>query len=306
MNQLDVGLDKGFSKVNLVVVDADQQILREAHIERIDRTGRLISDRRLLQLIAQHLIPFRAYQLHLFGSHLGTTRSFFGSLRSYGLNVQVLEAFNDTHMHYGLTHMPGNVITIACGSYWNAMYYDSANNVHCFAGDIWKEIPWSFSGIAFARFLLGWWRDVGDKGETSPFAVEILARTGLSHDVLLDALDPALKLDSLPPACWLALGPLVSKYATRPEVTTFLNRGLCQLRYLFGRFSDQAKPPDTPLLILGGSIWSDTLFEQACAALTDAGIDVIRSQGNPALGAIRFRHLNSAVQLEPWAYRIIV
>src|SRR5258708_19533975 len=63
MNQLDVGLDKGFSKVNLVVVDADQQILREAHIERIDRTGRLISDRRLLQLIAQHLIPFRAYQL---------------------------------------------------------------------------------------------------------------------------------------------------------------------------------------------------------------------------------------------------
>ena len=138
MKQLDVGLDIGFSKVNLVVVDADQRILREAHIERIDRTGRLISDRCLLQLIAQHLIPFRAYQLHLFGSHVGTTRGFFDSLRSYGLNVQVLEAFNDTHMHYELTHMPGNVITITSGSYWNAMYYDGANNVHCFAGDICK------------------------------------------------------------------------------------------------------------------------------------------------------------------------
>jgi hypothetical protein len=38
--------------------------------------------------------------------------------------------------------------------------------------------------------------------------------------------------------------------------------------------------------------------------LTQAGIPIVRGQGNPARGAIWFWHANPHVQLEPWAYRV--
>jgi hypothetical protein len=287
-------------------VDAEQ-VLLETRIERVDRqTRQQISDEHLFDLIVRHLAPFGAHPLHIFGSHLGTTQQFFDGLRTRGLDVRVLEIFNDTHMHYGLSTMPGNAIAVGCGSYWNAMYYDHANYVHCFAGDIWRENPWSFSGIAFARFLLAWWRDKWDASTSSPLADEIVARTGLSPQALRALLDDDLSLDSLPPGCWLALGPLVSVYAARPDVARFLDQGVRQLQRFYDRFSTQVSPRDPPLLVLGGSIWSDPVFEHVQVALATAGIVVVRAQGNPAWGAVRFRRVNPRVQLEPWAYRIAI
>lgn len=298
MNHLDVGLDKGFSKTNLAVVDSEGHVLLETRIEHFDGASeQSLTHEHVLQQIAHHLIPFKASPLHCFG-HVGTTQGFFGGLRSHGLHVQSLEAFNDTHLHYGLSDMPGNAITVACGSYWNAMYYDDANNVHCFAGDIWQEIPWSFSGIAFARFLLAWWQGTDCP---SPFRDDIVACTGLSAQQLQDRIDPALSLDALYPARWLALGPLVSRYADEERVSTFLSQGTSELRHLYDRFCAQVQPPNAPMLVLGGSIWSRPIFERVQAQLEAQGIPVVQSQGNPAWGAIRFRRAHPHVQLEPWA-----
>jgi hypothetical protein len=309
MNHLDVGLDKGCSKTNLAVVDADRHVLLEARIEHFDRASeQRITDERLLHTIAQHLTPFRAYPLYLFGSHVGTTRSFFDGLRAHGLDVQVLEAFNDTHMHYGLTDMSGNAVTVACGSHWNAMYYDCANNVHCLASPrgIWYDVPHRFDGIGFARFLLSWWREAWDQRTLSALADEIVACTALSPQALRDTVENDPLLDTLYPARWLALGPLVSQYANEEAVAAFLDQGMRELQQLYDRFCAQVNPPRPPLLVLGGSIWSSILFERVGGALLRAGIPVRHSRGNPARGAIWFRRTNPGVQLEPWAYRVTI
>jgi hypothetical protein len=307
MNHLDVGLDKGRSKTNLAVVDADGHVLLEARIEHFDRASeQRITDERLLHAIAQHLTPFRAHPLYLFGSHVGTTRSFFDGLRAHGFDVQAIEVFTDVHNHYGLTDMPGNAVTVACGSHWNAMYYDHANNVICFASPcaIWDYLPHSFEGITFARFLLAWWREAWDQGTTLPLANEILARTGLSAATLRNTVKQDPMLDTLSPPRWLALGPLISQHANEEPVASFLNQGISQLQHLYDRFCAQVTPSSPPWLVLGGSIWSNRLFERAQGALARSGIPVMHSQGNPARGAIRFRRTNPTVQLEPWASRV--
>src|SRR6266487_7165460 len=307
MNHLDVGVDKGRSKTNLAVARADGHLLLEARIEHFDQAdSQPLTDERLLHEIAQHLTAFKAHPLHLFGGHVGTTRSFFDGLRACGLNVQTLEAFNDTHGHYGLTDMPGNAVTVACGSHWNAMYYDHANNVSCFASPcaIWDYLPHSFEGITFARFLLAWWREAWDQGTTLPLANEILARTGLSAATLRNTVEQDPLLDTLSPPRWLALGPLISQHANEEPVASFLTQGISQLQYIYDRFCAQVTPSSPPWLVLGGSIWSTRLFERAQGALARSGIPVIHSQGNPARGAILLRHTHPTVQLEPWASRV--
>src|SRR3989442_1788306 len=217
MNHLDVGVDKGFSKTNLAVARADGRLLLEARIEHFDQNREPpITDQQLLHLIAQHLMPFKRSPLFLFvGGFVESSCSFFDLLRGSGFDVRVLEVFCDVHAHYGLTAMPGNAATVACGSHWNAMYYDQLNHVHCFASPraIWDEVPHSFEGITFARFLLAWWSQVWEPGTSSPLADEILARSGLSPAALCDTVEQDPMLDTLFPPSWLALGPLISQYA---------------------------------------------------------------------------------------------
>lgn len=308
MNHLDVGLDKGRSKTNLAVARADGHLVLEARIEHFDRIdAQPITESRLLHLIAQHLTPFKAHPLSLFlGGYLETPRSFFDGLSGDGFDVQALEVFTDVHNHYGLTDMPGNAVTVACGSHWNAMYYDRANNVICFASPcaVWDALPHSFEGFTFARFLLEWWREVGDQGTTLPLANEILACTGLSAATLRTTVKQGPLPDTLSPPRWLALGPLISQHVNEEPVASFLTQGISQLQQLYDRFCAQVTPSSPPWLVLGGSIWSTRLFERAQGALARVGIPVMHSQGNPAWGAIRFRRANPTVQLEPWASRV--
>ncbi len=111
-------------------------------------------------------------------------------------------------------------------------------------------------------------------------------------------------LDTLSPPRWLALGPLISQHANEEPVASFLTQGISQLAHLYDRFCAQVTPSSPPWLVLGGSIWSNRLFERAQGALARSGIPVMHSQGNPARGAIRFRRTNPTVQLEPWASRV--
>jgi hypothetical protein len=307
MNHLNVGVDKGFSKTNLAVVRADGRLFLEARIEHFDqRHQHPITDERWLHLLAEPLIPFKELPLSFFiGGCVESPRSLFDALRGSEFDVQALEVFTDVHVHYGLTAMPGNAVTVACGSHWNAMYYDQLNYVHCFASPraIWDEVPHSFEGITFARFLLAWWCQARDQGRRSPLANEILARTGLSATALREQLEQDPMLDTLSPSRWLALGPLISQHASEEPVVSFLDQGVKQLQQLYERFCAQVKPASPPWLVLGGSIWSHVLFERVWGMLSQVGIPVRHSQGNPAWGAIRFRRTNPAVQLEPWASR---
>ena len=307
MNHLHVGLDEGLSKTNLAMIDTDGQMLLEARIDHFDREQeQRLTDEQVTYQIARHLTAFRSHPLHLFGSHVRNTQEFFTRLRAAGLDVQSLTIFNDTHGHYGLTPMPGNAVTVGCGSYWNAMYYDQENNIHCFAGDIWQEVPWSFSGIAFARFLLSWWQEAEDTDMPSLLRGEIVACAGLAPHLLRERIDPALSLAALSPARWLPLGSLVSRYTHEERVSTFLSQGVNELWQLYTRFCAQIHPLSPPLLVLGGSIWSSSIFERVRRQLEAWGITVVHSQGNPAWGAIRFRHANPAVQLEPWASHVSI
>ena len=251
-------------------------------------------------------MPFKGLPLSLFvGGCVESPRSLFDALRSSGFEVQTLEVFCDVHAHYGLTAMPGNAVTVACGSHWNAMYYDQLNHVHCFASPraIWDEVPHSFKGITFARFLLAWWYQAWDRGRHPPLANEILAATSLSATALREQVEQDPLLDTLFPTRWLALGPLISQHASEEPVASFLNQGVSQLQQLYERFCAQVKPASPPWLVLGGSIWSRVLFERVQGMLSPVGIPVRHSRGNPAWGAIRFRRMNPTVQLEPWAFR---
>lgn len=304
MTPLDVGLDEGLSKTNLIVVEADGSVLLEARIDHFEPPEQQLTDEQVTQQIARHLLAFRSHPLHLFGSHIEDTREFFTRLRAAGLDVRSLDIFNDTHGHYGLTSMPGNVITVGCGSYWNAMYYTLGNHVHCFAGDIWQEVPWSFSGFAFARFLLAWWQEPANAAMPVALRERVVASTRLSPSQLRARIDPALSLDKLSPARWLPLGALVTRFIHEERVRTFLSEGVNQLALLYRRFCTQRSPLKAPVLVLGGSIWSTPIFEYAQRQLEAWGIPVVRSQGNPAWGAIQFRRANPTVQLEPWASQI--
>jgi hypothetical protein len=314
MDQLDVGIDIGFSKTNLVVTCADGNTLLEERIEHFDPElqqlipGNLwFSEELLLSMIRERLEHFKLHPLSIFvGGYLAAPHGFFDQLRCSGFDVRTLEVFTDVHNHYGLTAMPGNALVVACGSHWNAMYYDLANNVHWFIspGAIWDEVPHSFAGISIARFLLAWWCEARQAGISSPLADEIQACSGLSPAFLYETVKQDPLLDSLFPQAWLTLGPLVSKYADEEPVSSFLDRGIKQLAHLYNLFYAQTKPVEPPLLILGGSIWSDALFERTQAALKPRGIAVQRSRGNPALGAIHFRRANPTVPMDPWGSRI--
>ncbi len=301
---LNVGLDEGLSKTNLIVVEVDGSVLLEARIDHFEPPEQQLTDEQVTQQIARHLLAFRSHPLHLFGSHIEETREFFTRLRAAGLDVRSLDIFNDTHGHYGLTSMPGNAITVGCGSYWNAMYYTPGNHVHCFAGDIWQEVPWSFSGFAFAHFLLAWWQEEEHTDMPSALKEEIVACTGLSPHLLRLRIDPALSLDALSPARWFPLGALVTRFIHEERVSTFLSEGVNQLASLYTRFCTQRSLLSSPVLVLGGSIWSTPIFEHTQKQLEARGIPVVRSQGNPALGAIQFRRANPTAQLEPWASQI--
>jgi hypothetical protein len=311
MDHLDVGIDIGFSKTNLVVARTNGQPLLETRIEHFDQQliteDQWFSEEQLLPMIIQQCEPFKAHPLSVFvGGYLEEPRSFFDRLRGSGFAVHALEVFTDVHNHYGLTDMPGNALMVACGSHWNAMYYDRANNVHWFTSPraIWDEVPHSFAGITIARFLLAWWSQVWQQGTSSPLANEILALSGLTPTVLYETVKQSPALDTLFPSNWLALGPLISKYANEEPVTSFVDRGIQQLARLYDLFRVQIKPAEAPLLVLGGSIWSSVLFERAQKNLTRTGIPVRHSQGNPALGAIRFWHANPTVPMDPWGFRI--
>jgi hypothetical protein len=73
----------------------------------------------------------------------------------------------------------------------------------------------------------------------SPLWDDIVACTGLSPQQLQDHIDPALSLDTLFPARWLALGPLVSGYVNEERVSTFLSHGTSELRHLNVRLVSQ-------------------------------------------------------------------
>ena len=253
MDLLDVGIDKGFSKTNLAVARADGQLLLQARIKHFGAHHMPpLTEERLLSVIAQQLTPFQAHPLSLFvGGYVQSPRSFFDRPRGSGFDVRTLEVFTDIHSHYGLTDMPGNAVTVACGSHWNAMYYDDANNVICFASPcaIWDFLPHSFEGIKFARFLLAWWREAWDQGTASPLADEILARTRLSPEVLRDTVEHDPLLSTLSPLSWLALGPLISQHANEEPVASFLDQGISQLEHLYNRFCAQIHPVNPPLLV---------------------------------------------------------
>jgi hypothetical protein len=308
MDLLEVGIDIGFSKTNLAVACTDGQPLLEARIEHFGQEPQqLVNEELLLYVIVQQLAPFKKHPLSLhIGGFVESPRSFFDYPRDSGFDIQALETFTDVHNHYGLTDMPGNAMTIACGSYWNAMYYDRANYVHWFTSQqaIWDEVPHSFDGFAFARFLFAWWNQVWEQGTSSPLADEILARSGLSPTVLRGIVERDPMLDTLFPPSWLALGPLISQHANEEPVASFLDQGISQLQHFYNQFCAQVNPVDPPLLVLGGSIWSDVLFEIARRSLAQSGIPVRHSQGNPALGAILFRRANPAIQMDPWGVRI--
>jgi hypothetical protein len=314
MDVLDIGIDIGFSKTNLVVARADGQLLLETRIEHFEaKRQQLIteelwfSEEQLLSEITQQLASFKKHPLSLFiGGFIESPPGFLDRLHGAGFDVQTFEAFTDVHNHYGLTDMPGNALMVACGSHWNAMYYDRANNTHWFESPqaIWDEVPHSFAGITFARFLLTWWSKAWQQGISSPIADEILARSGLSPAALYDTVKQDPLLDALFPPSWLALGPLISQYADEEPVSSFLDRGIKQLEHLYDLFRTQISPVEPPLLVLGGPIWSNVLFERAQEALTQTGIPVRHSQGNPALGAIRFWRANPTVPMDPWGFRI--
>jgi hypothetical protein len=97
MNHLDVGLDKGRSKTNLAVARADGHLVLEARIEHYDPFDpQPITESRLLHLIAQHLTPFKAHPLSLFGGGcFETPRSFFDGLSGDGFDIQALEVFTN-------------------------------------------------------------------------------------------------------------------------------------------------------------------------------------------------------------------
>jgi hypothetical protein len=263
MNHLDVGVDKGFSKTNLAVACADGRLLLEARLEHFDQSRKHpITDERLLYLIAQYLIPFKGSPLSLFvGGCVEPSRSIFDRLSGSGFDIQALEIFTDVHAHYGLTAMPGNAVTVACGSHWNAMYYDRANHVHCFASPraIWDEVPHSFEGITFARFLLAWWCQAWDRGTQTPLANAILARTGLSATALREQVEQDPMLDTLSPPRWLALGPLISQHASEEPIVSFLDQGVNQLQQLYERFCAQVKPASPH-----GSCWEARSGAASC------------------------------------------
>jgi hypothetical protein len=313
MDVLNVGIDIGFSKTNLVVTGADGQFLQETRIEHFDPKQQIIteeelfSEEQLLSVIMQQIASFKKHPISLFiGGFIESPSSFFDHLRGSGFDVRTLEAFTDVHNHYGLTDMPGNALMVACGSHWNAMYYDRANNPHWFESPeaIWDEVPHSFAGITIARFLLTWWSQIYQQGISSPLADEILTRSGLSPAALYDTVKQDPLLDTLFPPSWLALGPLISQYADEEPITSFLDQGIRQLEHLYNLFRAQINPVEPPLLVLGGSVWSSVIFERARGILTRTGIPMKHSLGNPALGAIQFWRANPMVPMDPWGFRI--
>lgn len=274
-----VGVDCGFSKMGIAVLDQNGQVITAMRTYKPEGDGhsRDVALARLHVLLEQ-MHSFRELPVHIAGycyDHSGVLEAFAGA----GWTIVGSTALNDVVGIYGLTAMQGNVVVGGCGSWPQIIYVDEANTINWPGDDVVTELPeWLLSGHAYAE-LLDFMARKGKRAGLAWLAREVRQRLGGS----LEQCDHR----------WGSLGPLMSQMLEHPEVRRFLEKAVRAVKETRDVFWRHSMARHAPSVVLGGGAVSD---ERLWALLRDElqshGVVVKRVTGEPAVGLARFAQEN--------------
>ena len=288
MSERWVGIDCGYSQMTIAILDDKTNLiaLKRTYQPVGDGHSREVAIARL-KLLLRDLDEFKSIPVKLAGycyEHAGVIETF----KEAGWIVSGYKALNDVVGFYGLTDMSGNVITFGCGSFSQVVYVDIGNNI-CWPGDdVVAKLPnFMLSGWGYASFLL----DLSREEKLGELAW------------LRKAVQGTLGADSLEASGhrWSYLGLMMERLVGTDELRQFLSRvadSVIQIKKVFMEYLKGCEPPR--IVFGGGAVRSNALWTALKSELAKRGENVIRVEGEPAVGLARFAAYNT--DANPWSY----
>lgn len=283
-----VGIDCGYSQMAIAILDdrTNLIVLKRTYHPVGDGHSREVAIARL-KLLLRQLDSFKSVPAKLSGycyEHTGVVEAF----RQAGWEVEGYKALNDVVGFYGLTDMRGNVITFGCGSFSQVVYIDGKNNI-CWPGDdVAAKLPdFMLSGWGYASFLL----DLSKQDKSGEMAW------------LREVVRDTLGADSLEASGhrWGYLGPVMERLLGTDVLKQFLSHVADTVIRIKDVFMEYLKVDEPPQIIFGGgAVRSEAIWAALKSELAKRGEDVIRVEGEPAVGLARFAAYNA--DANPWAY----
>ena len=289
MTERWVGIDAGYSQMTIAVLDAGVNVVAIEHTrEPLGDGHEKAAAIARLQSLLKRLSNFNHVPVRIAGycyEHSEVLQAF----KEAGWIVEGCEALNDVVGFYGLTEMKGNAIVGGCGSFSQVVYISPENDI-CWPGeDVVAELPdWLLSGWDYATFLL----DLSKREEYGELAwLPKVVRETLGGETLESSGHR-----------WSYLGPLLVRMLGQTEVKHFFAKAvenIVKTRSILGQY---ITVPEAPRLVLGGgAVREDSLWAVVSDELRKQGvIDVVRVQGEPAVGLVRFANYNPNV--DAWSF----
>lgn len=296
MGHLALGIDQGHTKTCIAITDEKQNVLYEDYSSNYDQyASNREKHRRVIIELLKGLNEFKASPLNVFIASNGyMTRDFVDIFQSLGFATDSIEIFNDTHGHYGLTAMPGHCFMLASGTYWNLMFYDHHNDSKRLPGNIWKRLNTdglTISGYGFANCILKTYRDYKFRGINHNFIHAVEDQIRANGKSIRFRREQVGYFDDV--GHFSRLSELLPKFRNLREVDLYINQALDKICLLLKVFAENIKIKNFHYLFVGGSLWSnDFLLSMLDEKARRQDIQVIRAQGNPAIGAIHIRLKN--------------
>lgn len=283
-----IGIDNGCSQMTIAILDSRSDIVAMERIREPlgDGHSRDVALARLHCLL-RRLDDFRCIPARLAGycyEDSGVLEAFIAA----GWTITGCKVLNDVVGFYGLTDMNGHTIVGGCGSFSQVVYVNTANTVYWPGDDVTARLPrWLLSGWEYASFLL----ELSKREYAGEF--DWLARE--VRDIL-----GGETLES--PGCrWGNLGPLLDRLYGYEELNQFIAQAADVVLKTRNVFMEHIRTAEPPRVVLGGgAIRNDCLWKALKAELGKQGEDIIRIEGEPAIGLARFA--SSCPDADAWAY----
>jgi hypothetical protein len=283
-----VGIDCGYSQMTIAILDDRVNIIAlERTCEPIgDGHDRGVAIARL-KVLVNRLKDFSCVPVKLSG-YCYDNSGIIETFREAGWTVNGCKALNDAVGFYGITNMSGNTIIGECGSFSQVIYVGSDNNIYWPGDDVAAELPnWMLSGWSYASFLL----ELSKRENTC----ELTWLRQAVRDILGGG---TIKISD---NRWSYLGPMLERLNGTTELEQFLARAaesVLKSKDIFMRHMRVCEPPK--IILGGGAVQNDELWSELKTEFEKRGEDVIRIEGEPAVGLARFAAYKP--NANPWAY----
>ena len=296
MPQLILGIDQGFYKTCLAVVDQHSNIHYEDYMSYFNSSGNREEKHEYIISAILERMPqnFRKLRSIFIATNGYLEKEYPNIFRSKGYEFEKIITFNDTHCHYGLSDMKGHCVTFANGSFSNVRYYDGHNNSLKFP-NLFNNLNLNglISGDNFSKVILEKYIDFKLKNIHSDFIAAVENYLDYDGSPIYSFVDNVINNGDK--SKFIDLSRLMEDFHMIDSISCVIADAVDKIIMLYKLFIDYTQDKEIDTIILGGSIWKYTflsdLLKQKLMDEDDLQVKhtkILVAEGNPALGAINF------------------